>query len=161
MRDVTITCTSHNIVQIAARDTVPDRVSALGMVADMYAFSNVDPHDPDEWCHPLSRELDFIAHDKINKSIELAIVRTIVAESDDEALHIAAVNDPSRNPELVTLMESITGSYVRDNMLEIMRDDIDYVGCVTIVVTSSPEHDSICKHFGLASVDIFALYDER
>lgn len=160
MRDVTINVTSHDVVRIASRDAVPDREMALGMVADVYVLGNADPRDPGEWHSPWAERLDFIAHDRPNKTVELAIVRSFVAEDNEDAAHIAACGDPSRDPELVELMETIAGAYVRDNTLEIARNDIDYVGCVTVVVISTPEHDVITKHYGLASIDIFALYDE-
>lgn len=161
MRDVTIDTMCHNVGTTTFRfDTVPTREQAIAMVDDMYAELCCDTCDPAAWASPLSQHLDFIAHDRTNKTIELAIVRHFVAETDDNAAVLMAQSDPARDHTLVALMRQIVDTYTGDNKLSITRNDIDYVDCVVVVVVSSPSRDHITKHFGLASVDIFSLYDE-
>lgn len=161
MRDVTIDTMSHNTADTTFRfDTVPTREQAVAMVRDMYAELCCDTCDTAAWASPLSQHLDFIAHDRTNKTIDLAIVRHYIAKTDDDAAILTAQSNPACDSQLVALMRQIVDNYVDDNQLEITRNDIDYVDCVIVVVVSSPSRDCITKHFGLASVDIFALYDE-
>ena len=161
MRDVTINALTHNVGTTTFRfDTVPTREQAVAMVRDMYAELCCDTCDPAAWASPLARHLDLIAHDRTNKTIELAIVRHFVAKTDDEAAVLMAQSDPARDPTLVALMRQVVDAYVDDNQLFINRNNVDYVDCVVVVVVSSPSRDHITRHYGLASVDVFALYDE-
>lgn len=161
MRDVTIDTLSHNVGTTTwSFDTVPTREQAIAMVDDMYAEMCFDVHKPSEWSSPLARHLDLIAHDRTNKTIELAIVHHCVATTDDDAAIVMAQSDPARDPTLVALMRQVVDAYVDDNQLFINRNNVDYVDCVVVVVVSSPSRDHITRHYGLASVDIFALYDE-
>lgn len=161
MRDVTIDIMSHNTADTTFRfDTVPTREQAVAMVRDMYAELCCDTCDPAAWASPLSQHLDFIAHDRTNKTIELAIVRHYIAKTNDDAAVLTAQSNPARDPTLVALMRQVVDAYVDDNQLFINRNNVDYVDCVVVVVVSSPSRDHITRHYGLASVDIFALYDE-